>query len=208
VSVHKAYIIDAATDVVIEAELHDDLKADTLLDVEAQWAPSRRELWEKLTNFAVPRQKWPESLHWDWGRKGVGLALTAPDDYRVMAICSQATWEGVVITRCKNHVAMVAPGVGNPLVYIDYLEVAPWNWTVEPIQRRKYKAVGPVLLRAAIEQSYALGWAGCIGLHALPQAVSFYERQGLQFVQNDPSKQNLPYFELSAAEAKKRMGRR
>jgi hypothetical protein len=208
VSVHKAYIIDATSNAPVEVELHDDLKAEALLDVEVQWTPIRQDLRAKLTTLGVARSNWPESLHWDWGRKGLGLALGAPDDYRVMAIRRQAIWEGAIVTRCKNHIASAGPDVGSPLVYVDYLETAPWNWKVDKIQLRKFKAVGPVLLRTAIEQSYAKGWAGRIGLHALPQAVQFYTGQGLQFVRNDPTKQNLPYYELSAAEAEQRTGRR
>ena len=207
-STHKAYIVDAATDAAVEVELHDDLNAEVLLDIEAQWTPGRQELRAKLTELGVARDQWPQSLHWDWGRKGVALVFEAPDDYRVMAVRRHATWEAALVTRSKDHVALMAPDIGSPLIYVDYLEVAPWNWTVEKVRQRKFKAVGPVLLRAAIEQSYALGFAGRIGLHALPQAVSFYASQSLQFVQNDPGKQNLPYYELSAAEAKNRTGRR
>jgi hypothetical protein len=176
--------------------------------VEEQWTPSRQEIRAKLKVSGTGHNEWPESLHWDWGRKGLRLALGDADDFRIMAIRRQAIWEAVVVTLCKNHFALLAPDGGKPLVYIDYLEVAPWNWTVGKFQTRKFKAIGPVLLRAAAEQSYAKGWAGRLGLHALPQAVSFYLGQGLQFVRNDPHKQNLPYYELSAAAASYLTGRR
>jgi hypothetical protein len=173
VSVHTAYIIDAATNDPVEVELHDDLTVDILLDVEGQWTPYREHLRAMLTTLAVPRQDWPESLHWDWGRKGLGLAFTAPDDFRVMALCRQSIWEAAVVTLCKNHVALLPPDVGDSLVYVDYLEIAPWNWTVGQLQARKFKSAGAALLRAAVEQSYAKGWNGRVGLHALPQATGF-----------------------------------
>jgi hypothetical protein len=134
--------------------------------------------------------------------------LGSSDDYRVMAIRRGVMWEGASVTRCKNYVTSLAPDAGNPLVYVDYLETAPWNWRINKIQQGKFKAVGPVLLLASIEQSYAKGWMGRIGLHALPQAVRFYTGQGLEFVRNDATKQNLPYFELTAAQAKRQTGRR
>jgi hypothetical protein len=208
VSVHKVYIIDGATDAPVEVELHDDLKVDVLLDVESQWASTRHDIRTKLTTLAVPPQSRPESLHWDWGRKSLPLAFRDPDDFRIMAVGRQTVWEAAVVTLCKNQVALLAPHAGSPLVYVDYLEVAPWNWKIENVQTRKFKAIGSVLLRAAIEQSYTKGWEGRVGLHALPQAATFYVNQGLQFVKNDPNKQNLPYYELSAAEAFKRTGRR
>ena len=207
-SVHRAYIIDAATQEPVEVELDDDLSTDVLLDVEDQWAPARQDLRSTLKNLGIARKDWPESLHWDWGRKSLQLAFGDPDDFRVMAIRRQTIWEAAIVTLCKNHVTLMAPDIGKPLVYVDYLEVAPWNWTVDKFQARKFKAAGPALLRAAVEQSYAKNWNGRVGLHALPQATLFYQSQGLQFVKNDPNKQNLPYYELSAAEAFKRTGRR
>lgn len=206
-SIHKAYIIDSVAGDPVEVELHDKLAADVLLDVEDQWAASRQELRGKLKALGVGFEDWPESLHWDWGRKGVRLALADVEDFRVMGIRRQTTWEAMIVTLCKNHFAFLAPDDGKPLVYVDYVEVAPWNWTVENIQERKFKSCGPVLLRAAVEQSYAKAWEGRVGLHALPQAASFYSVQGFQFVRNDPNKQNLPYYELSAAAANKFTGR-
>lgn len=207
-SVHTVYIIEGTTDEPIAVELHDDLKIDRLLDIEQQWTPARDELREKLTKLGITRGDWPESLHWNWERKSLRLAFADPDDFRVMAIRRQTNWEGAIVTRCKNHVASRAPDAGQPLVYVDYLEAAPWNWTVDKIQTRKFKVVGSLLLRAAIEQSYAKGWAGRTGLHALPKAQAFYRGQGLQYVRNDANKQNLPYYELSAAESLERTGRR
>ena len=207
-SVHKAYIIDAATNNPVEVELHDTLSVDVLLDIESQWVSARQDLRSKLKNLGIVQRDWPESLHWDWGRKSVVLAFGDADDFRIMGIRRHTIWEAAIVTLCQNHLALVSPDVGKPLVYVDYLEVAPWNWTVEKLQARKFKAAGAALLRAAIEQSYAKEWDGRVGLHALPQATSFYVRQGFQFVKNDPSKHNLPYYELSAAEAFKQTRRR
>lgn len=207
-SIHRAYIVEATTRDPVEVELHDDLGVDILLNVEAQWTQPREDLRRKLRSLDIDQTDWPESLHWDWSRKAIRLLFGAPDDFRIMAVRRQTIWEGALITLCKNQVALMAPDAGKPLVYVDFLEAAPWNWMVDKIQSQKFKAVGSVLLRAAIEQSYAKNWDGRIGLHALPQATQFYLKQGLQFVKNDVGKQNLPYFELSAAEAFKRTGRR
>lgn len=209
-STHRAYIIDAADGTDVEVDVEDDLSVDTLLDVEDQWAPARTEMRNKLRLANIPRPDWPQSLHWDWGRKSLQLTLhRGSAESRIMAIRRQAAWEAAMVTLCGAHSALLPPHSGQPLVYVDYLEVAPWNWTVDTIgQIRKYKAVGPILVLLAKEQSYAKGWDGKVGLHALPQATDFYQSQGFVFVKNDPDKQNLPYFELSAAEAIKRKGRR
>lgn len=207
-SVHEAYIFDSTGEVVVE--LHDDLRLDILLDIEDQWAAARSDLRAKLRAANVPRELWPQSLHWDWAQKSIRLAIGGdPDDYRIMAIKRQTAWEAAMVTLTKNHVARLAPDAGKPLVYVDYLEIAPWNWCVKEIgQVRQFGVVGATMLRPAIEQSYTKGWDGRVGLHALTQAVPFYRSQKFAFVANDPAKQNLPYYELSASAAANSTGRR
>lgn len=121
-----------------------------------------------------------------------------------MGIRRQTVWEAAMVTISGPHNSLSPPDAGSPLVYTDYLEVAPWNWPVKEIgQTRRFKAVGPTLLAFAIAQSEAKGWLGRAGLHALPQATKFYTDHGFAFVKNDPDKQNLPYYELTATEAQK-----
>ena len=91
---------------------------------------------------------------------------------------------------------------GKPIVYIDYLESAPRNWVVNQIgQQGVYKAVGSVLFRQAVIQSKDENFRGRIGLHALPQAAAFYQGLGMVNMGNDLAKSNLPYFELTEANA-------
>ena len=207
-SVVKAYIVEAATGEPVEVGVH-DLTTDVLLDLEEQWRPARLDLLSQLRKLGhEDAVQVPESLHWDWARKGLSLAFGNPAEFSIKAVRRQATWEGVALTRFKGHAAELAPAVGLPLAYLDFLEVAPWNWSVDRLQVRRFKTIGPVLLRTAVEQSYTKGWDGRLGLHALPQAVPFYQRAGLQFIRNDPAKQNLPYYEFSAAGAQTYTGRR
>ena len=87
-------------------------------------------------------------------------------------------------------------------MYIDYLESAPRNWVVNQIgQKGVFKAIGSVLFYQAILQSKDEGFRGRVGLHALPQAASFYQALGMVNLGNDPTKSNLPYFELTEASA-------
>ncbi|MCL2716575.1 MAG: GNAT family N-acetyltransferase [Alphaproteobacteria bacterium] len=89
------------------------------------------------------------------------------------------------------------PGqVGKPLVYVDYLEVAPWN-------RRKLEAkprligVGTALMTAAVMLSFDEGFEGRLGLHSLPQADAFYRQMGMRDLGEDAKYQNLKYFEMT-----------
>ena len=198
-SIHAAYVVDSTTGQEVPVELHDELSPGVLLDIETQWSSVRTELRRKLDAANVPRAQQPQSLHWDWGEKSLLLSLfKKPDSFRVFALRRQAAWEGAMVTLRGEVLTRLAPDCGKPLIYVDYVEAAPWNWTVKEAQQvRKYKAVGAVLLRAAVAQSQAESFDGRIGLHALPQADHFYQGQGLQLVDFDAPKR-MNYFELTA----------
>ncbi|MBX3394283.1 MAG: hypothetical protein KF841_02830 [Phycisphaerae bacterium] len=110
-----------------------------------------------------------------------------------------------MLTKTASHFARLAEDKGKPLVYIDYLEAAPWNWRVQPLGlERRYKGVGSILFREAVKQSFDEGFHGRVGLHALPQADTYYEKVcGMTAVGRDPKKQNLLYFEFSRGRAQK-----
>jgi hypothetical protein len=113
----------------------------------------------------------------------------------------------VALTKTATAVARLAPDRGKPLVYLDFIEVAPWNWVIPEIGRGgRFRAVGSTLFWRAVKQSEEEGFHGRVGLHALPQAESFYEQHcGMTPVERDPSKQNLLYFELTREQAKRHL---
>ena len=88
-------------------------------------------------------------------------------------------------------------------MYVDYLEIAPWNWVIPQINRAGfYKTVGSTLFWRAVHQSEEEGFHGRLGLHALPQAEPFYEKVcRMTPIGRDASKQNLLYFELTRQQA-------
>lgn len=90
--------------------------------------------------------------------------------------------------------------LGLPLVYVHYLEAAPWNLrelTPDP----HFGGVGQVLLVEAMRLSLKRGWSGRIELHSLPQAVPFYlDTVGMSDLGLD-AVEGLPYFETTQAQA-------
>jgi hypothetical protein len=114
--------------------------------------------------------------------------------------------QGVMLTKLASYVSQLE--TGKPLVYIDYLESAPWNWNIQELtQLSEFRGVGSVLFYTAVMQSEQEGFHGRVGLHALPQAESFYAGKICRMTKigPDPNKQNLPYYELSRAEAAKHL---
>lgn len=96
---------------------------------------------------------------------------------------------------------------GKPLVYIEFLETAPWN-RASLTRRPRYRRVGPALVDAAIQVSLNEGFEGRIGLHSLPQADRWYrEKCEMTDLDKDPRKQNLRYFEMTVKQADAFMGK-
>ncbi len=102
------------------------------------------------------------------------------------------------IKRCR-----IQQHANKHLVYVEYLEAAPWNRRDIPNWTR-FNGVGTVLIAAAIQLSIDEGNHGRIGLHSLPQADTFYrDKCGMTDLGLDSSYQPHPlrYFEMTENQA-------
>ena len=121
-------------------------------------------------------------------------------DIHVFAIDSPSVWvtdtEALMIVN-GGRVIHCDQGERLPLVYVSFLEVAPWN-RVGSQNRQRLRGLGTAMLRAACDLAMQLGFDGRIGLHSLPASEGFYRRLG--FLGLDcPNEYNEMYFELSEA---------
>jgi hypothetical protein len=89
---------------------------------------------------------------------------------------------------------------GGHVVYVDYVESAPWNLKGTVVSPR-FLGVGTVLIAEAVRLSLEMGLGGRVGLHSLPQAEPFYARCRMTRVGPDPSYYDLTYFEHAGQEA-------
>lgn len=179
---------------LVEAELSDELRPADLLTIEQQWVGHRARIRSKLVRSCIEQSNWPESLHWDWSSKAPDLQFMSATGFSIEL---RGAIQGVMLTKTVPHVSMLDQG--KPLVYIDYLETAPWNWNLRDIgQYGEYRGIGSILFLAAVQQSQREGFHGRVGLHALPQAEAFYAGTACQMTRlgTDPTKQDLAYFEL------------
>ncbi len=185
----------------VEASLLEGMVPQDLLVVESEWSEQRSLVLQELLGRGVDRAKWPQSVHWNWARKAPLLGLLETSGFGV--VCEQR-WQGVMLTKTASAFARLPADRGKPLVYVDFLEVAPWNWVIPEIDRRgQFRLIGPTLFWTAVQQSLAEGFQGRVGLHSLPQAESFYEKCGMTALGRDAEKQNLLYFELSRESAER-----
>lgn len=166
-----------------DAVLHWRLAAEQIVAAETAWAPFRRLAGEDV-----------EHSHWDWRLK-VGLLARA--DHFCLGVECDGDMQGMILVRDAGDKARLTPDRDQPLLYLDYLEVAPWNIsTIVPTTR--FKGVGLTLVRAAVSFSVDRGWKGRVGLHSLPQAEGFYETGcGMFAVGQDPRYNGLMYYELT-----------
>jgi hypothetical protein len=207
-SVTMTKLKDRAANVYVEAELHGNLSLSEVIDSERRWRVVRLAMAAALDAAGADPGDGPQHLHWDWETKlaGVdGLDVGGPlSPYRLMGIRLRGgvIWQGLVLTTCIGHVERTG-GRGRDVLYVKYLETAPWNLVVKELgQQGRYGGVGSQLLRACIALSRALELRGRLGLHALPQAERFYRGDcGMTDFGIDEDVEGLRYFEMTEDQA-------
>ena len=198
VEVSTVYLLEVATDTSVAGELRDAIEDAQLVDWQTKWQPALIAVLQELARRGVPPRQWPQSWHWDWREKRSRVeGLLA---FRGFSIIAQGETQGLAqidLTKAAREPSQA----GKALVYIDYLEVAPWN-RPDLGQRPRLRGVGTALLSAAVALSVEEDFKGRTGLHSLPQADDFYRRCGLTDLGPDPAYQNLRYFEMTADQAR------
>ena len=177
-----------------EMIFRDDLTREHIEEAETQWGNIRR-------SAATKNGMLPEHHHWDWTKKIEALGLLG---YRYMAIqSSSGDFEGLMMLSTVKRPALLPPDIGKPMVYIEFLETAPWNLKLLTSTPR-YKGIGSRLFEASVLYSFDEGFKGRVGLHSLPQSESFYRDVCCLtcVIPEDPISQNLPYYEMSTNQAK------
>jgi hypothetical protein len=155
---------------------------------------SKKILSEVKAWRSVLRLHAEEDASWDWLRL---IREHRPrqrgklDVYEYGVLRCQGRTQGIMILEVANHWNRV----DEPLVYVEYLAVAPWN---RPgIQHpREFAGCGQVLVRYAVERSLSFGYEGRVGLHSLPGARPFYLGLGFKDFGADPDEGGLNYLEL------------
>jgi len=136
-----------------------------LIDIEEAWKPAREDAAEVLARSG----EGGEHGHWDWRNK-VGSADWGR--HQLVGVECRGEIQGLMAV-----VPVPRPGAlggsDSPVLYIDYVESAPWNLRGLGI-RPRFLGIGTVLIAEAVKLSMEKGWRGRIGLHSLPQAEAFY----------------------------------
>jgi hypothetical protein len=209
-SIHLTKLKVVSTGELVDGELHDDLTLDALFEAEELWAPERVRFLKDFVHSGCKPGELPESIHWSWSLKALrvpGLKVGGLSPYRLFGIKADGHWQGLLIANAVGHVSRLPPG-GKDLVYVEFVETAPWNW--ECLQAGRpglYRGVGLQLFDLAVRWSVDIELGGRVGLHSLSQAETFYrDRCKMSDLGIDPSYQSLRYFEYSELQAREFLG--
>lgn len=198
VEVSTVYLLDVASGASVEGELRDAIEQAQLDDWEKEWQPALYAGILDLARRRVPQDQWPQSWHWNWADKTAKVqGLIA---FRGFSVVAQGVTQGLAQVDL-NQTGREPGQTGRPIVYLDYVEVAPWN-RPEFGSPPRLRGVGSALIAAAIALSEDEGFKGRIGLHSLPQADDFYRKIGMTDLGPDPAYQKLRYFEMTAEQAR------
>ena len=199
VDISTIYLLDVASGDSIEGELRDAIEQAQLDDWQTKWQPALFAVLQDLARKGVPPTQWPQSWHWNWAQKTARVqGLLA---FKGLSVVAQGETQGLAQVDLTKS-AREPSATGKPLVYLDYVEVAPWN-RPELGSTPRLRGVGTALITAAVALSEDEGFKGRIGLHSLPQAENFYRRRcSMTDLGQDTAYQNLRYFEMTAAQAR------
>lgn len=182
------------------AELWDAITERQLADWEGKWMPALSDAIQRLEREGVERRQWPQSSHWNWRQKVEALqGMLANQGFTI--VCDGLT-QGMMIVDTAKHRCRIDSQRGQHLVYVEFLENAPWN-RPELFAVPRYRGVGSILIRAAVSLSEESEFHGRIGLHSLPQADGFYANTcDMTDLGTDPDREGLRYFEMTPEQAR------
>jgi hypothetical protein len=148
---------------LVRGELYRVYPLVELEHLESLWQESReRVATEGMAEGLAPL----EHSHWDWRNK---IDRVEAGRHLLIAVECQGVVQGIMaILRIPRQ----SQFTGELVVYLDYLEAAPWNLKGSSTSHR-FVGIGTVLIADAIRLSRETGLDGRVGLHSLPQAEGF-----------------------------------
>jgi hypothetical protein len=177
--------LDRAT--LCDAVLVRGVAGDRLREIERIWRSRRDEsLFSGVDDFI-----------WNWENKVEGIESGA---MLLSELRCNDMPQGAIAVSTKHRPSRSEEG--NQILYVEYLENAPWNIKGNASEASQYLGVGILLIAEAVDISLSRGLNGRIGLHSLPLAEPFY-RDKCRFTEFGPdaNEDQLVYFEYSERQA-------
>jgi hypothetical protein len=193
---NKAQLWERETDQVISAELLPEMTPEQVVQAGERWERFRGRARARLRRAHAPV---PEHDHWDWNEKSHDLRFAA---YRCLGIRHEDEIQGLMMISTLAVEGRLPIHKGKPVLYVKYIESAPWNLKGYVGPAARFGGIGISLIRAAIAVSLEEEFRGRIALHSLPQSEPFYGRF-MEDLGIDPDVEKLRYFEMGEERALK-----
>lgn len=196
-------LLDRHTGLWVDASLWRPVEERHARDFDERWRPmfeARQEELKAVGQNSADNLHQLQDAHWDWSRKAKDAVRRM--DRASFAVDAEGETQGLMIVQTTDLIGQArAPSQeGEHLVQIELLATAPWN-RAAVVPKPRFKGVGTLLLAAAISLSIAEEFGGRIGLHALPQAESWY-RDVCGMTDLDIDSTGMRYFEMTEAQAR------
>lgn len=182
----------------------------TLADsIQATWGPAFFEIISALQKSCQSVDELEQAIndchlqdfHWEWP----GIVRQESSEYirKTFYYFADGFVEGALHAYFPKQSLV---NKGHKLVYVDFVAVAPWN-RPKAAGSKRYGGIGTALIRTVIKHSHEQGYEGCIALHSLPQAESYYEGLGMEEHGLDGTYHDLRYFEMENSVASEHLMR-
>jgi hypothetical protein len=189
----------------VDAMLHVGLTESQVRDAQAEWEPIRKTSIKRLLDEGFTMDELPKHWGWDWTRKISRLNNPLLTFYGIEC---NGRMQGMIEVAQEGYFSKLPSQAGKPLVYVKYVETAPWNIQIlEPSPQ--YGGVGTQLIRAAVMLSRNENCKGRVGLHSLPgknkgEPEWFYENTcNMEPIETERDGEGLLYFELTEKKSDK-----
>lgn len=195
----RVFLLESASGHAVEASLVTPLSDKHIVDWKNRWRPTHLASLKGLIAAGVRPGSGTQHSHWSWEKKEKAIkGLLAYQGYAIE--CNDVTQGMMVVSLTRT--CRLPEQAGKPLVYVEFLEAAPWNRT-QLGKLSQFRGVGSILIAAAVNLGHQEGFSGRIGLHSLPQADAFYrDKIGMTELGQDIDHNNLRYFEMTQVQAK------
>jgi len=189
--VTNVQIFDQRIRSLVEAEMLEDPGDDYIETVDALWSVYKRRI---LRVRRAAGNTVPEHNHWNWKLK-LEQGRLENSLYKCFAIVRDEPQGLMMLKYGSEFVCRCPEQQGMPLVYLAYVESAPWNVKAYS-DTICYSGIGSEFYKMAIQFSRLLGFAGRVGLHSLPGTEGFYANTcQMVTLGHDPKYDGLVYFE-------------